>query len=211
MFEEEKYKSFGTTTSTETKKFEQPTVSGAEISSEDDYSVAPNYQAETNYSSLNSENVETEEAQQVNYFNAPIITKKQVKQETVTLTKQKQVIRLSGRLKIVCAMFLTIMISLLTLICYNFVSANRINASLEAKQAKVAELELSINALSEQYNMLTDDEYLTEAAEELGYVAADDSNTVVIKLDEMYVKEEPEEIPSNWFNDVCDFFAKIFG
>ena len=36
------------------------------------------------------------------------------------------------------------------------------------------------------------------------------SNTKTIKIDEVYEEDSVQEVPSNWFNDVCEFFSKLF-
>lgn len=181
----------------------------------DDYSVAQNFTEETGYqASTNAEMVQEQEVQtDYNSIYAPVITKRVEEKpiETVTLTKTRQVIHLTGRLKMAMAMFMVIMASLIAIIAFNFSAAGRINGSFSEKQARINELQLSITELTDKYNLVSSDGYLQDFAENANFVVADESNTVVITLNEMYERETVQEVPSNWFNDVCDFFSKLFG
>lgn len=214
------YNNSKTMTSTETESrvsASSETYVSPDMSSDfdDDYSIAPNYKEETNYdASVSSMEEGVEQEQKIfGRINAPVIARKKVEEEeTVTLTKTKEVIRLTGRMKLVFSMFVIIMAALITAISWNFASASRINGSFESKLARINELQLSISELSSEYNKLSDDGYIkTQATNELGYVEADETNTIVISLGEMYARPNVQEVPSNWFNDVCDFFSKIFG
>ena len=57
---------------------------------------------------------------------------------------------------------------------------------------------------------MTDDGYMKKEASNSGFVESTDSNTTVLEYGEIYTEPEIEELPSNWFNDVCDFFSKLF-
>lgn len=180
----------------------------------DDYSITPNYQEETNYNSSKQVQDVPKQFEQKNYKSmyAPIIeTNDEV--ESVTLTKQKNVIRLSGRMKIVLSMFIIIMASLMVAIVWNFVSASSLKKSIAEKQIQVTNLELSINELTREYNRLGDDDYIREQASspKFNFVEANDSNTVKVELGDRHAKKQTPEVSSNWFNDVCDFLSKIFG
>ena len=35
-------------------------------------------------------------------------------------------------------------------------------------------------------------------------------NSFVFSLDDFHVEQEIEKLPSNWFNDVCEFFSQLF-
>lgn len=212
------YLSGKTTTETETDTARQTyadTTSSSKTDDNygysDDYSVAQNFKEETGYNTTETTDSENDNVEQRTFrsINAPVIQRTK-KEETVTLTKTREVLKITGRMKIVAAMFLVIMASLIAVIAWNFSAAGRINANLAEKQAIINQLQLSINNLQEEYNVLGDDGNLKDLAENAGFVEANDTNTVTITLDEMYVKNSVQEVPSNWFNDVCEFFSKIF-
>ncbi len=182
----------------------------------DDYSVAQNFTEETGYQTKNATELNSEQTEQVSYdrIYAPVIIRKKEEkneQEVVSLTKTKEVIHLTGWLKFAFAMFLVIMASLIAVIAFNFSAASRINGSLASKQQRINELQLSITELTDKYNLVSSDGYLQDFAEKANFVVADESNTVVITMNEMYTRESVQEVPSNWFNDVCEFFSKLFG
>ena len=52
--------------------------------------------------------------------------------------------------------------------------------------------------------------YIKDFAENANFVASDETNTYVIDMGEMYTREPVQEVPSNWFNNVCEFFSKLF-
>ena len=212
------YLSGKTTTETETDTARQTYTSTTSSSKtddnygySDDYSVEQNFKEETGYNTTGVTESESETVEERTFrsINAPVIQRTK-KEETVTLTKTREVLKITGRMKIVAAMFLVIMASLIAVIAWNFSAAGRINSNLAEKQAVINQLQLSINNLQEEYNVLGDDGNLKDLAENAGFVEANDTNTVTITLDEMYVKDAVQEVPSNWFNDVCEFFSKIF-
>lgn len=180
---------------------------------QDDYSVTPSYNGETGYNSQRTEAAtQTEEPVQtpLRAINAPLIQKRE-EVETVTLTKTRQVIRLSGRMKIVLSMFVVIMAALVAAIAWNFASVGRLNGEIAEKQQMIASLQSSINSLDDEYNLLGDDGTIKEKAEQQGYVDSNDTNTVVVEVGETYTKPAAQEVPSNWFNDFCNFLSRIFG
>ena len=110
----------------------------------------------------------------------------------------------------VLAMFVAIVSALMFVSIFNFVNAGRINASLAEKQITIAELQASISDLKSEYNKMTDDGYLMGEASNSGFVESNSSNTTVLEYGETYAEPVIEELPSNWFNDVCDFFSNLF-
>ena len=224
MFDDDLYtsllNSFGTTT-TETE--EQSTSSynpsygstttynpySTDSSYQDDYSVTPNYEEQSSYESA-SRNEEQAVSQQSTFvkMQAPMI---QQEEKAVVLTKTKQKIYLQARMKIVLAMFVTIVCALMFVSVYNFACVGRINASIADKQIEIEDLKASISALQNTYNEVSDEGNLKEAASEgLGFVESTSSNTVSLEMGEVYTEPVIEELPSNWFNDVCDFLSGLF-
>ena len=174
----------------------------------DDYSVTPNYEEQSSYESLSrNEQVSQNEQRFVAQMHTPLVQKEA---PAVVLTKTKQKIYLHARMKIMIAMFATIVAALLFVTVFNFVNANRINASIADKQTQIAELESSIMSLKNEYNLLSDDGTVKDLASDAGYVESDDLNTTVLEVGEVYTKPTVEDLPSNWFNDVCDFLSNLF-
>ena len=113
-------------------------------------------------------------------------------------------------MKIAITMFAIIAFSLVFLIVWNFVSIGKLNSMIADKQRIVNELSSSITGLRNEYTLVSDEENLYDQAQNAGFVESDDSNTYVVSAGEMFVEEEVQDLPSNWFNDVCDFFTKLF-
>ncbi len=181
---------------------------------QDDYSTAQNYEEQSSYdSSVRSVEPERTEQRVISQMHTPVIRKEQ---EAVVLTKTKAKIYLQARMKIVIAMFITIVSALLFVSIFNFVNAAKINATLAEKQITIKGLQESISQLKDEYNTMTDDGYMKQEAMKptdkggLGFVESTDSNTTVLEYGEIYTEPVIEELPSNWFNDVCDFFSNLF-
>ena len=175
---------------------------------QDDYSVTPNYEEQSSYNSdVRSVEPERTEQRVISQMHTPVIKKEQ---EAVVLTKTKAKVYLQARMKIVIAMFITIVSALLFVSIFNFVNASKINATLAEKQITIEELQASITSLKGEYNKMTDDGYMKQEASNSGFVESTDSNTTVLEYGEIYTQPEIEELPSNWFNDVCDFFSNLF-
>lgn len=175
----------------------------------DDYSVTPNYQEQQSYESTTREAPQqTEEKVYVRQMDAPLIKREA---PAVTLTKKRQRMYFEGRMKIVASMFVIIVACLLFVSVFNFIKAGQINSTLSQKQTTITELQNSITKLKDTYNLLSDDERVKSEAGDMNFVDSDSSNTEVFNLDEMYVEEAIQDLPSNWFNDVRGFLSGIFG
>lgn len=231
MFDDDLYtsllNSLGTTT-TETEEESQNTTTynpsygstttynpySTDTSYQDDYSVTPNYEEQSSYEYA-SRNEETVTTQQSNFVKMHTPTIKQ-EEKAVVLTKTKQKIYLQARMKIVLAMFVTIVCALLFVSVYNFAYIGKINASIADKQIEIEELKASISALKNTYNEVSDEGNLIDKATTpkteggLGFVESTNSNTAILKVGEIYTEPVIEELPSNWFNDVCDFLSGLF-
>ena len=184
------------------------TDTGYQTGYRDDYSVTPNYEEQSSYESVSrNENVQQTNQKFVSQMHTPLVQKEA---PAVVLTKTKQKIYLHARMKIMIAMFVTIVASLLFVSIFNFVNAGRINASIADKQTQIAELESSIMSLKNEYDLLSDDGTVKDLASSAGYVESSDTNTTVLEVGEVYTKPVVEDLPSNWFNDVCDFLSNLF-
>lgn len=199
--------SYGTTTSYNPYS----TDTDYQTNYKDDYSVTPNYEEQSSYESA-SRNEESETSQQAHVYgmHTPMI---QREEQTVVLTKTKQKVYLHARMKIVIAMFITIVSALLFVSVFNFVNAGRLNASIAEKQIEINEIQASITSLRNEYNLLSDDGYIKETVtnpDGLNFVESTETNTIVFEVGDVYTEPVIEELPSNWFNDVCDFFSNLF-
>ena len=178
----------------------------------DDYSVTPNYSEEQSYNSTSPVAAEqVEEVSAVRGIYMPTIQKEeQEEQETVSLIKTRERITLAPRMKIVISAFSIIMFSLLFLIIFNYASLGGIKSTIADRQITVNQLQSDIRALREEYNLVDSDEAIKVRAEESGFVDIGEDNTVYINLGDYYTQETVKDLPSNWFNDVCEFFSKLF-
>lgn len=179
----------------------------------DDYSMTANYTEQRSYESdtANFEEQESSEEQVATYttgFQFHDIQKEE--QEVVNLIKTRQKIALSGRMKIVATMFSVIMAALMFLIVFNFASVGAINSAISDRQFTVNELNVRINELQSQYNELSDDDNFYRNAVDNNYVRPDESNTVHMSSSDLYEEETIEKLPSNWFNDFCNFLSRLF-
>lgn len=174
----------------------------------DDYSSTQNFTEEQSYNSPSTNTfTETQETKHYVTMQMPMIEKKE---QAVNLVKSQSRIRLETRMKIVLSVFTVIVACLMFVSVFNFVKASRLEASFADKQLQINALEQSISANKASYNEVTSDEYMTKQATDAGYYEPNESNTITIKLGEMFEEPSIEEVPSNWFNDVCEFFSKLF-
>lgn len=210
-----------TTTTTEQKTEQQttttPTYSAPSTPSyspwadDDDYSVNQNYEEQKSYNSVNQSYEDSTETTndvfEVRQMSAPMIKKEE---PTVNLIKKRQRIELGARMKIIASMFAVIVATLIFAIVWNFASAASMKATFAEKQVEINALTQSIMGLKEEYTLLSDDEQIKTKAENEGYVESTDDNTIVVDFDSYYAEQAIEDVPSNWFNDVCEFFSKLF-
>ena len=210
-----------TTTTTEQKTEQQTTTtptysapstpSYSPLADDDDYSVNQNYEEQKSYNSVNQSYEDSTETTnnvfEVRQMSAPMIKKEE---PTVNLIKKRQRIELGARMKIIASMFAVIVATLIFAIVWNFASAASMKATFAEKQVEINALTQSIMGLKEEYTLLSDDEQIKTKAENEGYVESTDDNTIVVDFDSYYAEQAIEDVPSNWFNDVCDFFSRLF-
>ena len=122
----------------------------------------------------------------------------------VTVQKEKAVkeqmepVYVGARLKIVLTSFLVIMSTLIFATIWNFVSISKLNVSIAGKENEVKELQYSINALNNEYDLLGNEENLKNLAFESGYVTTNESNSVTLTLDDMFEEQKHQPwCPSN--------------
>ena len=172
---------------------------------QDDFSVKQNFEEEKSYTIKRQDLDEANASSRSSHINMPLLER-----EEASVLKEKKT-NISARMKLVMTSFIVIVASLLFATVWNFVQVNKINSSIAEREQSISELQISISKLTGEYNMLDDLDHLKSLAEKAGYVEIDDSNSVNISLDDLYVEETVEKIPSNWFNDVCEFITSLFG
>lgn len=184
--------------------------SNTDTSFVDDYTTRQNYQDERSYQpTTTSSTVEVSAPKTFREMEKPTILKEE---KAVTLTKTRQKINLNARMKIMITMFSVIMTALVFVIAWNFISAAKINANSTQKLQTIESLQASISSLASEYNdsVLEVEAELTSNPGEFGFEMSNSSNTHVVPVDKMPTEPVIEELPSNWFNDVCEFFSKLF-
>lgn len=184
-----------------------------DTSTYDDYTMQQNYDEQSYYEPSTSTDFESgaEESgneQTVRGIQLHDIQREQV--EVVNLIKTKQKLALTPRMKIVATVFSIVTFALLFLIIFNFASLGSINSTIAERQTTVNELNLRINELKTQYNELSDDNNFIQEAEQRDYVFPDESNTYYVDSSQFYNEESIEKLPSNWFNDFCNFLSGLF-
>ncbi|MBQ8451336.1 MAG: hypothetical protein IJ538_00955 [Clostridia bacterium] len=215
MFDEDYYNGYTTTdseteTETETTSAYNPYGASTEYSADydDDYSVTSNYTGEESYNSVSK--TETQELEEMDVRGKMVLPTITQKEETVSLTKTKQRLTFSTRMKMIASIFAVIVASLLFVTVWNFASANQINSTLSSKQEMVNELNSSISSLQNEYVSYVSEDALRESAESAGYVYSDETNTFYVNNVSTYSEEVVEDLPSNWFNDFCNFLINLF-
>ena len=202
------------TTTTEQQTEEQSTYSPqTEFSpfgssyERDDYSSTQNFTEQQSYNSGTTNLFgETQETKKVSSMHTPMIEKSAA---PVNLVKSQQRIRLETRMKIVLSVFSVIVACLLFITVFNFVKANKIESQFASKQLQINELQQDILNQRATYTWIENDLDLKEWADSNGFHEKNQTNTMVIELDEMYTESSTDELPTNWFDDLCEFFSKL--
>jgi hypothetical protein len=218
MFEDDFFSKYSSTTTTSEETSQEtyrPQTSYQTTQSYDDdqdYSITQNFTEQKSYNSVSQDTFEEEEQEQVfetPSLNAPVIIQKS--EPTVNLVKKRAKLVLETRMKTVVAVFAMIVACLLFVSIFNFIQVGKIESTCADKQLEIAALENSISSSKATYTLVSEEEYLRQWAETNEFVEADDTNTIVVDLSQFYTEPAgPEEIPSNWFNDVCEFLSRLF-
>ena len=174
----------------------------------DDYSSAQNFTEQQSYDSYSSNRfTETnEQPTRVSQMQTPMIERSA---PVVNLVKSRARIRLETRMKIVLSVFSVIVACLLFVSIFNFITVNKLEATFVGKQQQINELELRISESEAQYNLKVSDGF-DEWVAENNYKPVSSENTKVIRIDKIYEESTVQEVPTNWFNDVCEFFSRLF-
>ena len=175
----------------------------------DDYSVTGSYQGQQSYETKNDfqDSERVEESYSTTEYQIPTIIHEQ---DAVALTKTKQKIYLSTRLKLVVTCFAIIMASLAFVSVWNFVSANQIKTQILTNETEISAIESRISGLLDEYNLMSDDGYMHEQALEAGYEDSSAENTFYLQADTTSETTKNYKLSSNWFDDVCEFLSNLF-
>ena len=174
----------------------------------DDYSSTQNFTEQQSYNSGNTNFFgDVQESRKTATMHTPMIEKSE---QAVTLVKSQSKIRFETRMKIVLSVFSVIVACLLFVTVFNFMKANKLESQFASKQLQINQLQQDILAKKASYTWVENDLDLKEWADMNGFQVKTDENTMVIQLEEMYVEPEIQDVPTNWFNDVCEFFGKLF-
>ena len=173
----------------------------------EDYSTNQNFEEETSYNTNRQENdFETIKVQDVRQMSTPTISQQK---PAVNLIKKRERIYLSPRLKLAASMFAIVFVAIIFAAVWNFAQAGIMQSNFALKQAEINQIEQSIKDLKIEYTELSDPNLNGGIAD--GYVEkVDGVNSFTLSLDEFYVEPEVQDLPSNWFNDVCEFFSNLF-
>lgn len=202
-----------TTTDTEEKTYEDTTATtqtynpyqSSNSPYVDDYSTAQNFEEERSYDYGRTQNQFEQTQTQVREMDKPTIIQQK---PAVNLIKKREKIYFSARLKIATTIFAIIFAALIFGSVWNFAQANRLQANLGGQQLEISQINQSINELMVEYNELTNPNNVQDMG---GYVEkVEGVNSFKLSLDDFYEEPEIEKIPSNWFNDVCEFFSNLF-
>ena len=219
MFEDDFFSKYSSTitTSEETSQETYRPQTGyqsntSRFDDDQDYSVTQNFTEQKSYNSVSSNSFEEEEEVEQRFetpsLNAPVI---QRSEPTVNLIKKRAKLVFETRMKIVVAVFSMIVACLLFISIFNFIQVGKIESQFASKQIEIASLEKSISDSKATYTLVNDDEYLRQWAETNEFVEANDTNTIVVDISKFYEQPAgPEDVPSNWFNDVCEFLSRLF-
>lgn len=173
----------------------------------DDYSSTQNFTEQQSYNSGTSNFFgDVQETKKVSSMHTPMIEKSAT---PVNLVKSQQKIRLETRMKIVLSVFSVIVACLLFVTVFNFIKANRLEAQFASKQLQINQLQQDILNQKATYTWIENDLDLKEWADSNGFQVKDQTNTMVIELDDMYIESTTDELPTNWFDSLCEFFSQL--
>jgi hypothetical protein len=201
--------SSSTTTQTEEQSTYSPQTSFSPFASNyerDDYSSTQNFTEQQSYNSSNNTFFGDVQEKKVTQMHTPMIEKGA---EVVNLVKSQSRIKLEARMKVVLSVFSVIVACLLFITVFNFIQTRKLESQFASKQLQINQLEQDIINNQASYTWIDDETELRRRASEAGFTNKSNSNTMHIPLDEMYKENAVEEVPSNWFNDICEFFSKL--
>ena len=138
----------------------------------------------------------------------PVSKSKTVAKTEVEVSKD---IKLSLRGKILATVASMITVLLLTLVIYNAVvlgakraEINDLNAQLSANLAEISQLETElVNAKSE--------EEIAKLLKDSGSTLRKATNADKVKVSIESFEVSEYEVPTNWFDKICEFLSNLFG
>ena len=198
-----------TTTQTEEQSTYSPQTDFSPFTSNyerDDYSSTQNFTEQQSYNTSSNSFLGDVQEKKAVQMHTPMIEKGA---EVVNLVKSQSRIKLEARMKVVLSVFSVIVACLLFITVFNFIQTRKLESQFASKQLQINQLEQDIINNQASYTWIDDETELRRRASEAGFTNKSNSNTMHIPLDEMYKENAVEEVPSNWFNDICEFFSKL--
>ena len=125
-------------------------------------------------------------------------------QNEVIMKKQK----LSPRLKIALTVTSLVFVLLVAFVIYNAIAIGNLNREIANATNALRQEEMVITSLENEYNGLGTAESIRQGLSD-NYVYADESNTYYLSMPELDAPTQLEA-PNNWFNSICEFFARLF-
>lgn len=167
----------------------------------------PSYEYEREYVSNN--NIETNEEK--NPFKTSSFERLDIER---VKPRQKLTYKFNTHGKILLTVYSAICMILVAFVIFNAVQISNIKAVNKSNAEIISAKQEVINVLEDEYEYLGSDEGVSNRLSNDNYfknfVKQDDSNTVTIYL------EDGESVPtyhapSNWFDDICEFFSNLLG
>ena len=173
----------------------------------DDYSTSQKYETERTYESRQANQFDEVKTNVVRQMDKPTIVQQA---PAVKLTKSKEKMYLSARLKVAATVFFAIFAAILFATVWNFAQAGIMRANFDAKQAEIGQLENSIADYVESIKDL-EASYKLLLTDPNSYVdKVENVNSFTLSMEDFKIEPEVEFVETNWFNDVCEFFRSIF-
>lgn len=141
-------------------------------------------------------------------FNSPSISNTTISQVNAYVESKSEV---SFRTKLYLTSAVLVAVLMLFLAIYNIFVINELNSGIKLLQEKVSVVQVEqSNAYSYYTNELNDANKILNRVVKEGYEEI--SSNSVVELPLIEVKQVANQnVTSNWFNDLCNFVAGLFG
>ena len=118
-------------------------------------------------------------------------------------------IKLNARGKIIASVFGVIACLLVAFMIYNAVLISKLSNNLKALEVEQATRSATITELESDYQDLTSYKQMEMNAGDLGFTYSENGKDVVVNLTPRPEIKSAKK-STNWFNNVCEFFAELF-
>lgn len=116
-------------------------------------------------------------------------------------------VRLNAHGRILISVIAICICALVAFMIGNAVTISSLSASVNAKTQVVAEQQALVNSLQEEYDIVSGQ--TLEKAHEMGLVNGLEGATEINSVPE--ITRPTAQIETNWFDDLCNFFSRLFG